>query len=198
VATPPDSGFCGSLPVEEATVITKFVSGGQTGVDRAALDAAMLQGIPHGGWCPPGRRAGDGTIPMTYLLQETGSADYSQRTEQNVRNSDGMLIVTGGPVTGGTALTRCLAKQIGSPVRLIDLREDAGFEEVEEWLLANRISILQCGRPARKPTAGHPETSRRVAEHAACMAPQAGPRHGPKGTCRRPWNRIISRPHNGT
>ncbi|MFP6766230.1 MAG: putative molybdenum carrier protein [Planctomycetaceae bacterium] len=128
-------------------MITKIVSGGQAGVDRAALDAAMLRDIPHGGWCPHGRLAEDGQIPEVYLLRETDSADYSCRTQRNVEDSDGTLIVTGGPLTGGTALTRSLAKCIGSPVLVLDLRKEPGFEEVEEWLLANRIHTLNVAGP---------------------------------------------------
>ena len=74
--------------------VEKIVSGGQTGADRAGLDFAIAHGIPHGGWCPKGRKAEDGTIPERYGLSETSRADYLQRTEANVRESDGTVIFT--------------------------------------------------------------------------------------------------------
>ena len=73
--------------------IAKLISGGQTGVDRAALDAALAAGLPIGGWCPKGRLAEDGVIPLRYPLQETPSQQYAQRTRWNVRDADGTLIL---------------------------------------------------------------------------------------------------------
>jgi len=71
---------------------TRIVSGGQTGADRAALDWAIAHGIPHGGWCPKGRKAEDGMSQAKYELIETPSTDYVQRTELNVRDSDGTVV----------------------------------------------------------------------------------------------------------
>ncbi|MCD6446738.1 MAG: putative molybdenum carrier protein, partial [Candidatus Marinimicrobia bacterium] len=85
--------------------MTKIISGGQTGADRAGLDAAMELNIPVGGWCPKGRKSEDGPIDNKYPLQETTSGDYRVRTERNVKESDGTLIFTLGKPTGGTALT---------------------------------------------------------------------------------------------
>ena len=73
-------------------IIKKIISGGQTGVDRAALDTAMEQGIPHGGYCPKGRRAEDGVIPIKYDLIEHNSIKYADRTLENVLLSDGTMI----------------------------------------------------------------------------------------------------------
>ena len=135
-------------------MITKIVSGGQTGVDRAALDVALQRDVPCGGWCPRGRRAEDGRIPDEYVLQETDSKNYSHRTERNVEDSDGTLILTGGPLTGGTALTRSLARRNGSPELVIDLREEADFGAVEQWLAANRIRILNVAGPRESQQPG--------------------------------------------
>ena len=85
-------------------MLAKIISGGQTGVDRAALDVAIAMGIPHGGWCPKGRRAEDGTIPARYHLAETRSAAYRQRTEWNVRDSEGTVIFTISPVLIGGSM----------------------------------------------------------------------------------------------
>src|SRR5690606_4861542 len=71
-------------------------AGGQTGVDRAALDAAMVCGVPVGGWCPRGRRAEDGPIPARYPLAETASSDYAERTRRNVLDADATLVLTWG------------------------------------------------------------------------------------------------------
>jgi hypothetical protein len=92
------------------------VSGGQTGVDRAALDIAIEHGLPHGGWCPRGRLAEDGPIPAKYQLVETPSRRYSQRTEWNVRDSDATVVFTiSERATGGTALTLEIARRLGKP-----------------------------------------------------------------------------------
>lgn len=85
--------------------IVKIVSGGQTGADRGGLDAAIELGIPHGGWCPKGRKAEDGVIPEKYLLSEMKTADYLKRTEQNVIDSDATVIFTYGKPTGGSKKT---------------------------------------------------------------------------------------------
>ena len=135
-------------------MIRKIVSGGQTGVDRAALLVALQRGIPAGGWCPLGRRVEDGRIPDEYFLKETDSKNYSQRTKRNVQDSDGTLILTGGPLTGGTALTRSLARRNGSPVLVVDLRKEADFGAVEQWLAANRIRILNVAGPRESQQPG--------------------------------------------
>jgi hypothetical protein len=94
-----------------------IISGGQTGADRAALDFAISRGLSHGGWCPRQRRAEDGVIPAHYLLRETPSSHYSQRTEWNVRDSDATVVFSIKPrLTGGTRLTFELARRLGKPV----------------------------------------------------------------------------------
>ena len=96
--------------------LRKIVSGGQTGVDRAALDAALTHDMEVGGWCPQGRRAEDGPIPPRYPVRETPSDEYAQRTTWNVRDSDGTLIIAPSPLEGGAALTRQEAEARGKPV----------------------------------------------------------------------------------
>src|SRR3954465_11888189 len=94
-----------------------IISGGQTGADRAALDFAIAHGLPHGGWCPRGRRAEDGAIPPQYLLEETTQTHYAQRTRRNIRESDATLIFSIRPVVkGGTRLTMELARHLEKPV----------------------------------------------------------------------------------
>lgn len=86
--------------------ISKIISGGQTGADRAALDFCIENGFPHGGWCPKGRKALDGPLSENYHLSETPSANYLQRTEWNARDSDATVIFTlGDAVTGGSRRT---------------------------------------------------------------------------------------------
>src|SRR5678816_2125621 len=89
-----------------------IISGGQTGADRAALDFALAHGLPHGGWCPKGRLAEDGTIPACYHLTEMPTSDYPARTAKNVQESDGTVIISLAPnLTGGSLLTLELARQ---------------------------------------------------------------------------------------
>src|SRR5438309_682688 len=92
-------------------MLLRIISGGQTGVDRAALDAALACGVPCGGCCPQGRRAEDGPIAARYPLTETPSPDYPPRTERNVRDADATLILIKGMPSGGTALTIEVARR---------------------------------------------------------------------------------------
>ncbi len=103
------------MPKPDSTVL-KIISGGQTGIDRQALDLAIELDLPHGGWCPRGRIAEDGRIPRKYRLRETDSHRYHVRTEQNVIDSDGTLVLHSGPLTAGTALTVRLAKKHFKPL----------------------------------------------------------------------------------
>ena len=131
----------------------KIVSGGQTGVDRAAMDIAMELGLSCGGWCPKWRKAEDGIIPAKYQLEETPSADYRQRTEWNVRDSDGTLILTVGPVSGGTALTADFAEKHNRPCFVVDLSADPAIESIRRWIEQNRIRTLNVAGPpeSRQP-----------------------------------------------
>ena len=110
-----------------------IVSGGQTGVDRAALDAALAHGLAVRGWCPKARWAEDGPIPDRYPFRETPSADPAQRTRWNVRDSDATLILSPVPLTGGTALTVDVARALGRPHRVADPSTDP-VGPVAEWV----------------------------------------------------------------
>src|SRR5262245_2006637 len=104
-------------------MLKKIISGGQTGVDRAALDVALELGIPGGGWCPKGRRAEDGPIPDRYPLTETPSEHYPQRTEWNVRDADGTLVLIRGQPQRGSALTIAVAERLAKPKLVVDLSQ---------------------------------------------------------------------------
>jgi hypothetical protein len=125
----------------------KIISGGQTGVDRATLDAALTLGIRCGGWCPKGRKAEDGPIPERYPLQETDSTSYPVRTEMNVRDSDGTLILTWGKPTGGSALTVRLARRHKKPSLVIDLQQSADPSSFRNWLEKKQIGVLNVAGP---------------------------------------------------
>ena len=131
-----------------------IVSGGQTGVDRAALDAALALGLPCGGWCPKGRKAEDGPIDPRYPLQETLSADYAQRTEWNVRDSDGTLLLNQGALEGGTAQTREIAERLDRPVLIVDLDRPPAPAAVRSWIERSRIRILNIAGPRESKRPG--------------------------------------------
>ncbi|MFO0864428.1 MAG: putative molybdenum carrier protein [Gemmataceae bacterium] len=136
------------------TLSVRIISGGQTGVDRAALDAAIEAGLPIGGWCPLGRRAEDGAIPDRYPMQETPTDAYPKRTKWNVRDSDVTLIVTRGDPDGGTALTLRFAKAIGKPVRVIDLEAPPFVPMVRDWLQELQPSVINVAGPRESSQPG--------------------------------------------
>jgi hypothetical protein len=126
-------------------MIEKIISGGQTGVDRAALDAAIANGIACGGWCPSGRHADDGPIPDRYPLQETADMDHTVRTEHNVRDSDGTLVMYRGKLQGGTAYAALMAGHLKRPVMALNLDESNDPAAVTAWIAENRIRVLHIG-----------------------------------------------------
>ena len=133
--------------VAETCSIQKIVSGGQTGVDRAALDVAMKFGIACGGWCPRGRRAADGVIDARYPLQESQHEDYSERTRLNVQDSDATLILNIGELGGGTAYTVEMARQYHKPYLVIALDESPEPLGVIEWVKLNCVGVLNVAGP---------------------------------------------------
>ncbi len=135
-------------------MFTKIISGGQTGVDRAALDLALELGLPCGGWCPRGRRAEDGSLPESYPLTETPWDGYPQRTRWNVRDSDGTLILTRGQPDRGTALTIELAQRQGKPYHIVDLNEPPPVEAVRAWAAAEHIQALNVAGPRASSSPG--------------------------------------------
>jgi hypothetical protein len=126
-------------------MIKKITSGGQTGADRAALDFAIKHGITYGGWIPKGRKTEDGTLPEKYDLQEMPTGSYPKRTEKNVLDSDGSLIVSRGLLTGGSALTTGFAEHHGKPWIHIDLEMTSYSEAaimIREWVGRHGIKVM--------------------------------------------------------
>jgi hypothetical protein len=131
-------------------MLKKIVSGGQTGADRAALDFAIKSNIPHSGWVPKGRIAEDGPIAEKYNLTEMPTDSYHARTEQNVIDSDGTLIISHGPLTGGSEYTHEMAKKHRKPCLVIDLARTKVYEAgttIMIWITGNKISTLNMAGP---------------------------------------------------
>ncbi len=141
--------------------IACIVSGGQTGVDRAALDVALLLGIPCGGWCPRGRKAEDGTIAERYPLQETQSSDYRQRTAANVLAADGTLILHRGRLMGGTAFTVRTAKHAPRPFFIVDLKTSPPQLNALTWIRDHQIRVLNVAGPRESQARGIYRQARR-------------------------------------
>lgn len=138
----------------ERGLLVRIISGGQTGVDRAALDVAMARGIPCGGWVPRGRRAEDGVVPARYPMRETRRNSYGDRTRLNVRDADGTLILTRGPPAGGTALTAAVARQLAKPRLLVDLQADPDPAAINAWIAERGIRVLNIAGPRESTCPG--------------------------------------------
>ena len=135
-------------------MIEKIISGGQTGVDRAALDSAIALQIPHGGWCTAGRKAEDGRIPERYLLVELDSPEYGDRTRKNVEDSDGTLILNREKLEGGTALTLIFTRNLGKPVIIVDLDNPPEQQQIRNWLITHNIRHCNVAGPRESKRPG--------------------------------------------
>lgn len=138
-------------------LINKIVSGGQTGVDRAALDWALKRGVAHGGWCPKGRLAADGLLPEHYFLRETDSTGYRQRTKLNVRDSDATLIFNIGVLDGGTLQTVRFAQTLGKPhlvAQIDELAQGNVVQRIKTWLTEGQFVVLNVAGPREEKRPG--------------------------------------------
>ncbi len=135
--------------------ITKIISGGQTGADRAGLDVALVHDFPHGGWCPKGRKAENGPIDAQFDLTETPSANYLQRTEWNVRDTDGTIVFTmANEITGGSMRTLGFAKKHQKPCLHVSQADSKPPESlVTEFIKQHDIKLLNIAgsRESKEP-----------------------------------------------
>jgi hypothetical protein len=151
------------------------VSGGQTGVDRAALDAAAAAGLARGGFCPRARAAEDGPIPAAYPLRETPSADPAERTSWNVRDSDATLALTRGAPRGGTALALERARELGRPALRLDLAALAPADAARSaraWLRRERVGVLNVAGPRESEAPGIYAEARALLEEVLRPSPE--------------------------
>lgn len=131
-------------------MISKIISGGQTGADIAALDAAIELNIPHGGWIPKGRKTESGPLPEKYQLLEMSTGSYTKRTEQNVIDSDGTAIFSHGRLSGGSLKTYNYAKKHNKPCLHLDMTKLSVNEAAKEmlpWIEENNIQVLNIAGP---------------------------------------------------
>jgi hypothetical protein len=142
----------------------KIISGGQTGVDRAALDVALELGIPVGGWCPRGRWAEDGPIPERYPLVETRSRDVNVRTQRNVECSTATLVLTRGSPMGGTRFTVEFAQTLRRPLLVVDLSQNADdpVDQIAQWIERVRPAVLNIAGPRESGAPGISEQAAQV------------------------------------
>jgi Circularly permutated YpsA SLOG family len=128
----------------------KIISGGQTGVDRAALDVALKHGIDCGGWCPAGRLDEFGRIPEQYPVRELQEGGFRERTLQNVKDSDGTVVIYSGEIGGGTEQTVRFCVELKQPYELIDgstISTQDGAKLIANFVRKNKIGILNVAGP---------------------------------------------------
>ena len=138
--------------------LEKIVSGGQTGVDRAALYAALRAEMPCGGWAPKGRLAEDGVIPGRYSLDECAIGGSKERTRLNVRDSDATLILVLGrlpeDIEDGTPLTLHWAETLSKPFLVVDLDQPRDPQGVADWLAGSGVRVLNVAGPRESSSPG--------------------------------------------
>jgi predicted Rossmann fold nucleotide-binding protein DprA/Smf involved in DNA uptake len=138
----------------ENTILKKIVSGAQSGVDRAALDAAIKLKIPCGGYVPKGRLAEDGPISDKYPLTESYSSSYAVRTRLNIKYSDATLIIKNGDIEGGTLFTLNVCKKLKKTVKIVDLDDKNINAEINEFLIKILPKILNIAGPRESKNPG--------------------------------------------
>lgn len=158
--------------------LEKIVSGGQTGVDRGALDGALDAGFCCGGWCPKGRIAEDGPIPPLYAMAEMASAGYEERTLKNVLDSDGTAILYNGVLEGGTRLTKDYCDAHGKPCETVDasrVAPEAAAAAFAAFIERHRIATLNIAGPRASKWAGAHAYARETLRHLLCGATAPAP-----------------------
>ncbi len=154
-------------------MVKKIVSGGQTGADQAALDVAIKLEISHGGWIPKGRLTENGVLDAKYQLKEMESASYNKRTEQNVIDSDGTLIISHGELTGGSDYTREMVLRHSRPWLYIDLKKTTSFQtnrKIKFWLAQYAIKVLNVAGPRASKDPDIYQATTGILETALCQA----------------------------
>ena len=135
-------------------MLKKIISGCQMGADIAGIDAAIANGFPYGGWVPKGRKTEIGPLPLCYKVQEMPTPGYPKRTEKNVIESDGTVIFTHGPLSGGSDLTRKYAEKHGKPCLHMNMLEQTVSDAVKnlhQWIQVNNIEVVNiAGKSASK------------------------------------------------
>ncbi len=140
-------------------------------MDRAALDVALALGMSCGGWCPRGRKALDGPIPDRYPLREAESSDYNLRTRLNARDSDATLVLNCGRLSGGTAYTVKVARELGRPCLVVSLDEATELSPVLDWLEQNQVHVLNVAGPRESKCPGIHEKARAFLEQLLPQLP---------------------------
>ena len=154
------------MPINNVQIACqKIISGGQTGVDRGALDACLEHSFDCGGWCPNGRMAEDGAIDEKYPLHETEEKEYGARTIKNVEDADGTLIIAPANITGGTLFTYEIAKKNIKPVlHITPVPADNSLKlsSIVDWLISNSIKTLNVAGPRESQWPGAYTKSRQL------------------------------------